>query len=287
MSVMDWLWERSVLIVLGIVLIGSLVRLADHFKRTAADSRKQRLRITCPPQVARLARYATDPENAVREVQERANLDSEDFRATPEQLILTDLLQLVRALADDVDGVSSEQVELIRAFGLASGNEDFTGLSNDEVRTLVEASSENGTLHLPLLELVAATNHPDRELLCEMYIEFALLASEDDLRKLALVTGRIQKASRNDDEKREEVLQSLAELQSNLKEQLEDQSREVLGITADSSPAEIKAAYHRKVLLWHPDRLAGMAPELQEVATAKLKEINEAYEIICEGAATS
>jgi DnaJ-class molecular chaperone len=49
---------------------------------------------------------------------------------------------------------------------------------------------------------------------------------------------------------------------------------EVLGISKDSSESEIKSAYRKQALAWHPDR--NKSPE----AEAKFKEINEAYEIL-------
>jgi DnaJ-class molecular chaperone len=48
----------------------------------------------------------------------------------------------------------------------------------------------------------------------------------------------------------------------------------VLGISKTASDVEIKAAYRKQALQWHPDR--NKSPE----ATAKFKEINEAYEVL-------
>ncbi len=49
---------------------------------------------------------------------------------------------------------------------------------------------------------------------------------------------------------------------------------EILGVPKASSEAELKAAYRKQALAWHPDR--NKSPE----ATAKFKEVNEAYEIL-------
>ena len=49
---------------------------------------------------------------------------------------------------------------------------------------------------------------------------------------------------------------------------------EILGVSKASSEAELKAAYRKQALQWHPDR--NKSPE----ATAKFKEVNEAYEIL-------
>ncbi len=49
---------------------------------------------------------------------------------------------------------------------------------------------------------------------------------------------------------------------------------EVLGVSRDATLEEIKKAYRRLALKWHPDR--NKAPEAEE----KFKEINEAYEVL-------
>lgn len=52
---------------------------------------------------------------------------------------------------------------------------------------------------------------------------------------------------------------------------------DILGITKSASAADIKAAYRKKALEWHPDRHQGTD---KEEAERKFKEINEAYQIL-------
>ena len=56
----------------------------------------------------------------------------------------------------------------------------------------------------------------------------------------------------------------------------------VLGLTESASEAEIKKAYRKLILEYHPDTVAakGMADEFKEYATKRFREIQEAYEII-------
>jgi curved DNA-binding protein CbpA len=56
-----------------------------------------------------------------------------------------------------------------------------------------------------------------------------------------------------------------------------EQCLEILGVTRNTTPEEIKLAYRDLVKVWHPDRFAH-DQRLQQKAAEKLKEINEAYE---------
>lgn len=52
---------------------------------------------------------------------------------------------------------------------------------------------------------------------------------------------------------------------------------DILGVKKDTSAAEIKKAYRKLALEWHPDRHQG---EKRNEAREKFKEINEAYEVL-------
>ena len=54
----------------------------------------------------------------------------------------------------------------------------------------------------------------------------------------------------------------------------------VLGITKDATDDEVKRAYRKMAMKYHPDRVAGMGEEMQRNAAEQMKEINEAYEHI-------
>lgn len=50
-----------------------------------------------------------------------------------------------------------------------------------------------------------------------------------------------------------------------------------LGVTQGASRKEIDAAYKKKAKMYHPDRVADLAPEVREMAELRMKEINVAY----------
>lgn len=54
----------------------------------------------------------------------------------------------------------------------------------------------------------------------------------------------------------------------------------VLGIDSSASDDEVKKAYRRMAMKYHPDRVADMSEEIQRNAAEQMKEINEAYESI-------
>ena len=54
----------------------------------------------------------------------------------------------------------------------------------------------------------------------------------------------------------------------------------VLGIDSKATDDEVKKAYRKMAMKYHPDRVASMSEEMQRNAAEQMKEINEAYETI-------
>ncbi|MBI4840242.1 MAG: DnaJ domain-containing protein [candidate division NC10 bacterium] len=54
----------------------------------------------------------------------------------------------------------------------------------------------------------------------------------------------------------------------------------LLDVSPQASPQEIKAAYKRAVARYHPDKVAHLGREFQELAHKKLLAIQQAYEIL-------
>jgi len=52
------------------------------------------------------------------------------------------------------------------------------------------------------------------------------------------------------------------------------------GLNAEASDEEIERAYRRLISQYHPDRVAGAAPEFRRQAERKAREINAAYDRI-------
>lgn len=54
----------------------------------------------------------------------------------------------------------------------------------------------------------------------------------------------------------------------------------LFGLDGEPAWSEVKKAYTKTVQLYHPDKVAGMGPELQDVAEAKMKTLNAAYSLL-------
>lgn len=53
---------------------------------------------------------------------------------------------------------------------------------------------------------------------------------------------------------------------------------EVLEISPMATHQEIRDAYRRKISMYHPDKVAGLAPEFAQIAEKKTQDLNRAYE---------
>jgi len=52
----------------------------------------------------------------------------------------------------------------------------------------------------------------------------------------------------------------------------------VLGVEQGASQSEIRKAFHQRMSEYHPDKVSALGAELRELADAKSKQINRAYE---------
>lgn len=62
-----------------------------------------------------------------------------------------------------------------------------------------------------------------------------------------------------------------------------DDPYEILGVRRGATPEEIKAAYRKAVAMYHPDKVAHLGKEFQELAHKKLIAIQQAYQTLTKG----
>jgi DnaJ family protein C protein 7 len=76
------------------------------------------------------------------------------------------------------------------------------------------------------------------------------------------------------------VKRALSEASRLLKMSKRKDYYKILGITKSASDSDIKKAYRKMALLYHPDKQSKLTDEERLVAEAKFKEIGEAYTIL-------
>ncbi len=53
-----------------------------------------------------------------------------------------------------------------------------------------------------------------------------------------------------------------------------------LGLTSSATPEQVAVAYRHMAQMYHPDKVAGLGPELQKLAEDRMKEINAAHLVL-------
>jgi DnaJ-domain-containing protein 1 len=56
-----------------------------------------------------------------------------------------------------------------------------------------------------------------------------------------------------------------------------DQAYKILEVNPDAGIVEIKSAYKKKMLEYHPDRVSNLGEEIKNLAEKKTKQINESF----------
>ena len=77
-----------------------------------------------------------------------------------------------------------------------------------------------------------------------------------------------------------ELKQQVREAQIELKKSKRKNYYKILGVEKEATDKEIKKAFRKMAMQWHPDKFASATEEEQKRAEEKFKEIGEAYEVL-------
>lgn len=85
---------------------------------------------------------------------------------------------------------------------------------------------------------------------------------------------------RADSENRTKSKEALHEAKLELKKSKRKNWYKILDVEKDSGDYDIKRAYRKKALRWHPDKWSSCSEEEQKDAEAQFKDINEAFTVL-------
>ena len=104
---------------------------------------------------------------------------------------------------------------------------------------------------------------------------------EDQWRQQEEARRKQEKQRRQQHEREQEETRRWQERQRTGKDAREEQQREwwdILGTTSQATMEDVKRAYRDKVRQYHPDKVAGLAPEFTQLAEQRTRELNAALQ---------
>lgn len=90
----------------------------------------------------------------------------------------------------------------------------------------------------------------------------------------------------NDDEELKKIIDNLSSDNNTHPNQFQinkmntDLALKILGINSNASIEQIKIAYKQKIKQYHPDKVADMGKEIQNLAKIRTQQINSAYQFL-------
>lgn len=201
---------------------------------------------------------------------------------SPENLLLSDLIQLIIGIVLPNDEIRTSDVDLLRAATWLFELKSIEKWGPSEFRQMIErvrrSADENNVHECALTDALADMKSPDLPRAIMIYTHLAT--------KIATYP---EYATKNRSEGVVKTLEGFQELIKHwrFERELDNQNQEdnryaVLKAEPGCSLEDLKLAYRREASLWHPDKLAHLAPELREHAERQMTIINKAYQSLCE-----
>lgn len=229
----------------------------------------------CSPKLQTLLEYYAEPRGSLSRAVKwyRANVEA----TTEGDMLIGDLTKMIRDIVLPQDEIRHTDGRLLCAFGLLAQLvvEDFN--TQDGIEFIEEFRPyEAAGWMLP--GALKARGDADLERVVTIYLSLATTIARSpetarDNRQVGLRAVR------------KELTAFITEDSSDTKALPDmthgDNRYSVLKVEAGCSMDDLKVAYRKEAALWHPDKLAHLAPELRKHAEQQMAVINEAYESLC------
>jgi DnaJ like chaperone protein len=202
------------------------------------------------------------------------------FRSPQEQARSRFLFSLMVLAADVIQAdnrIMHSEMEYVRRFLRANFGEDAVQEGNDillklfDYRKLKGDMVWNDQINQTCNELVQYTPSEHRLQLMAFLCEIAKADGHVDDTEVRALRHIARAMYLNED--------VVAQMLSLGESSLED-AYKVLGITPDATDDEVKKAYRKMAMQYHPDKVADLGDDVKEAATKRLQEINNAKERI-------
>ncbi|CAJ0895076.1 15149_t:CDS:2, partial [Entrophospora sp. SA101] len=112
----------------------------------------------------------------------------------------------------------------------------------------------------------------------EMYKELKEVTEKKDYPAIKSQLNKVEEMMKLVNELAEKMPKEKSEKKDNGEE--DEDYYDILGVKQGASEEEIKKAYHKLALKWHPDRWVGKPESEKKIAEEKFKEINEAHGVL-------
>lgn len=109
-------------------------------------------------------------------------------------------------------------------------------------------------------------------------VRFLVVSMRDRIEKSTPEQENTSESSSEFGRSAEEDLSSAGNARNKESDQRSNDWYEILEVKSNASLDQIRAAYRKKIALYHPDKVASLGPEFSVIAERMTKSINEAYE---------
>jgi DnaJ like chaperone protein len=237
------------------------------------ENRRQALFYSARKIYKDIGHYPTEPKNVQNET------DNRKYSGNNSDNIIdgfSDLIAMFYLLSKADNHISKEEIEVIDSFF-----KNVLKLNDDQYKLAIEyfnkAHTYNTAFEVHALNFLSfhQNNNELLEAVCSILTNIALsdgvLSSEEEILLNEAISIFGVSGYAYNEYKKQQSNQKVS------KSDIEKKYAKILGLDNDYSFEDIKQAYRRLALSYHPDKVSHLGIKMQEVAELEMKNINEAY----------